>query len=154
MSFRCSISSGHCGTENWRRVIPGMPRDWSGRHHRRHLFITSRKALSSPKRLMHMTELVEQQFDNIEQQRDAAYTGMWIFLSTEVLFFGGVFFTYVIYRGLYYDAFVEGSRELSVFLGGLNTAVLLCSSLFMALAVNAAQRGRNNHLVIFLVITE
>ena len=101
-----------------------------------------------------MAELVEHQFDDIEQQRDAAYTGMWIFLSTEVLFFGAVFFAYVLYRGLYYDAFVEGSRELSVFLGGLNTGVLLCSSLFMALAVNAAQRGRTNQLITFLIITE
>src|SRR5690242_18473257 len=103
---------------------------------------------------MRMSERVEHQFDDIEQQRDAAYTGMWIFLSTEVLFFGAVFFAYVIYRGLYYDAFVEGSRELSVFLGGLNTGVLLCSSLFMALAVNAAQRGRTKRLITFLIITE
>jgi cytochrome c oxidase subunit 3 len=101
-----------------------------------------------------MAALVEQQFDDIEQQRDAAYTGMWIFLSTEVLFFGGVLFVYIIYRGLYYDAFAEGSRELSVVLGGLNTGVLLCSSLFMALAVNAAQRGRNHQLILFLIITE
>jgi len=101
-----------------------------------------------------MSALPEHQFDDIEQQRDAAYSGMWIFLSTEVLFFGGVFFAYVVYRGMYYDAFAEGSRELSVFLGGLNTAVLLCSSLFMALAVHAAQRGRNNQLVIYLIITE
>ena len=101
-----------------------------------------------------MSALPEHQFDDIEQQHDAAYSGMWIFLSTEVLFFGGVFFAYMIYRGLYYDAFSEGSRELSVLLGGLNTAVLLCSSLFMALAVHAAQRGRNNQLIRYLIITE
>ena len=94
------------------------------------------------------------QFDDIEQQRDAAYTGMWIFLSTEVLFFGAVFFSYILYRGMYYDAFVVGSRDLSVVLGSVNTAVLLCSSLFMALAVHAAQRSRTNQLVIYLVITE
>lgn len=96
----------------------------------------------------------EHQFDDIEQQRDAAYTGMWLFLSTEVLFFGAVFFSYILYRGMYYDAFVEGSRRLSVFLGGLNTGVLLCSSLFMALAVHAAQRSRTNQLVIYLILTE
>ena len=67
---------------------------------------------------------------------------------------GRLFFAYVIYRGMYYDAFAEGSRKLSVFLGGLNTAVLLCSSLFMALAVHAAQRGRNNQLIIYLIVTE
>ena len=100
-----------------------------------------------------MATLVEHQFDDMEQQRDAAFTGMWLFLSTEVLFFGGVFFAFVIYRGLYYEAFVEGSRELSVTMGGINTAVLLCSSLFMALAVNSAQNGRTNQLVLRLVIT-
>jgi len=101
-----------------------------------------------------MAKRAEHQFDDMEQQRDAAYTGMWIFLSTEVLFFGAVFFTYIIYRGLYYDAFVEGSRKLSVTMGGLNTGILLCSSLCMALAVHAAQRNRTNQLVIFLILTE
>jgi cytochrome c oxidase subunit 3 len=101
-----------------------------------------------------MEPLVEHQFDDIEQQRDAAYTGMWIFLSTEVLFFGAVFFAYILYRGLYYDAFVEGSKMLSLTLGSVNTAVLLCSSLFMALAVYAAQRRQSNRLVIYLIITE
>ena len=95
-----------------------------------------------------MAKPAEHQFDDIEQQRDAAYNGMWIFLSTEVLFFGAVFFAYVLYRGMYYSPFVEGSRELSVSLGGLNTGVLLCSSLCMALAVNAAQRSRTKQLVI------
>ena len=101
-----------------------------------------------------MPKPVEHQFDDIYQQRDTAYSGMWLFLSTEVLFFGGVFFSYVIYRRLYYEAFVEGSRTLSVMLGGLNTGILLCSSLFMALAVHAAQRGRNKEIVLYLVITE
>jgi cytochrome c oxidase subunit 3 len=101
-----------------------------------------------------MATAVEHQFDDMEQQRDAAFTGMWLFLSTEVLFFGGVFFAYVIYRMLYYEAFVEGSRELSIAMGGINTGVLLCSSLCMALAVNAAQHGRSRHLVLWLILTE
>ena len=101
-----------------------------------------------------MPKPAEHQFDNMYQQRDAAYSGMWVFLSTEVLFFGGVFFAYVIYRGMYYEAFVEGSRKLSVAMGGLNTAVLLCSSLFMAMAVHAAQQGRSRNIVLYLVITE
>ena len=101
-----------------------------------------------------MEPLVEHQFDDIEQQRDAAYTGMWIFLSTEVLFFGAVFFAYILYRGMYYDAFAEASRKLSLTMGSVNTAVLLCSSLFMALAVYAAQRRQPNQLVIYLIITE
>src|SRR5262245_21660897 len=79
---------------------------------------------------------------------------MWIFLSTEVLFFGGVFFAYVIYRGMYYHAFGEASRQLSIFLGGLITGVLLRSSLVMALAGHAAQRGPNNQLIRYLIITE
>ncbi len=101
-----------------------------------------------------MPTIVDHQFDDLEQQRDAAFTGMWLFLSTEVLFFGAVFFAFVVYRSLYYDAFVEGSRELSVSLGGINTAVLLCSSLFMALAVHSAQHGRTKQLVIRLILTE
>ena len=101
-----------------------------------------------------MAALHEHQFDDMEQQRDAAYSGMWIFLSTEVLFFGAVFVAYIIYRGIYYDAFAEGSRELSIFLGGVNTGVLLCSSLCMALAVHAAQRGRSNQLITYLIVTE
>jgi cytochrome c oxidase subunit 3 len=100
-----------------------------------------------------MPSAVEHQFDDMQQQRDAAFTGMWIFLSTEVLFFGGVFFAYAIYRMLYYDAFVEGSRELSIAMGGINTGVLLCSSLCMALAVNSAQNGRTHQLVIRLTLT-
>lgn len=100
-----------------------------------------------------MAVQAEEQFDDILQQRDAAYTGMWIFLSTEVLFFGAVFFAYILYRGMYYEAFAQGSSELNIWLGGINTAVLLCSSLFMALAVHAAQRSRTNQLVIYLVIT-
>jgi cytochrome c oxidase subunit 3 len=101
-----------------------------------------------------MAVRAEHQFDDIEQQRDAAYTGMWIFLSTEVLFFGAVFFSYILYRGMYYEAFADGSRKLSVALGGANTAILLCSSLFMALAVHAAQEERTNQLVVYLIVTE
>jgi cytochrome c oxidase subunit 3 len=101
-----------------------------------------------------MARLVEHQFDNIYQQRDAAYQGMWVFLATEVLFFGAVIFAYILYRDLYNQSFIEGSHFLSVFKGGLNTAVLLCSSLFMALAVHAAQQGRINRLITYLIITE
>jgi cytochrome c oxidase subunit 3 len=72
---------------------------------------------------------VAQQFDDIEQQREAAKLGMWIFLATEVLFFGGLFLGYTIYRFTYGQIFVETSRKLEVLLGGTNTAVLLISSL-------------------------
>src|ERR1700756_4543750 len=98
-----------------------MPRGWSGKQRRRRQRTISKKLRSLQKRLTRMAGLVEHQFDDMEQQRDAAYTGMWIFLSTEVLFFGAVFFAYVVYRGLYFDAFAEGSRELSIVLGSVNT---------------------------------
>jgi cytochrome c oxidase subunit III len=100
-----------------------------------------------------MAKPVEHQFDDIYQQREAAYQGMWVFLATEVLFFGAVIFAYTIYRGIYYRPFLEGSRHLSVPMGGVNTAILLCSSLFMALAVHAAQRGQIRQLIIYLLIT-
>src|SRR6058998_3485579 len=82
---------------------------------------------------------VAEQFDDIEQQGDAAKLGMWIFLATEVSFFGGLFLSYTVYRFTYGHIFVEASRKLDVILGGTNTAVLLISSLLMALDVRAAK---------------
>src|SRR6266446_10171331 len=92
-------------------------------------------------------------FDNLEQQTEATTLGMWVFLVTEVLFFGGLFLVYTVYRNWYPDAFVAASRELDVTLGTINTAVLITSSLTMALAVHAAQLGRRRLLMIFLVLT-
>lgn len=87
------------------------------------------------------------------QQRDAASTGMWIFLTTEVLFFGGMFAGYTVYRLLYRDAFAEASRHLDTLLGGINTLVLICSSVTMVFAVRSAQLDRQRELVFFLVAT-
>lgn len=81
----------------------------------------------------------EHQFDDLGQQTDAARLGMWLFLATEVLFFGGLFAAYTAYRYAYPHAFAEASRDLSVVFGTLDTAVLLSSSLTMALAVFTAQ---------------
>jgi len=78
-------------------------------------------------------------FDDYGQQYDASLFGMWVFLVSEVMFFGGVFATYMVYRHLYHDAFAAASRTLDIRLGTLNTFVLLTSSLTMALAVRAAQ---------------
>ncbi len=97
--------------------------------------------------------LVHEQFDDIEQQREAAKLGMWIFLATEVLFFGGLFLGYTIYRFTYGQVFMETSRKLDVILGGTNTAVLLISSLLMALAVRAAKLGQRRSLVRLLIGT-
>jgi cytochrome c oxidase subunit 3 len=91
--------------------------------------------------------LVAEQFDDIEQQREAAKLGMWIFLATEVLFFGGLFLSYTIYRYTYGQVFAQASRHLDDVLGGANTAVLLLSSLLMALAVRAAELGQKRLLV-------
>ena len=92
-------------------------------------------------------------FDDPIQQREASTLGMWIFLVTEVMFFGGLFTAYVTYRALYADAFAHASHHLDVVLGTFNTAVLITSSLTMALAVHAAQVGRRGRLVGCLVLT-
>ena len=92
-------------------------------------------------------------FDDLGQQQEAATLGMWVFLVTEVLFFGGLFLVYATYRFWYHDAFVAGSHELDVTLGTINTAVLITSSLTMAMAVHAAQLGNRRLLMIFLVAT-
>ena len=79
---------------------------------------------------------------------------MWVFLLTEILFFGGLFVAYMIYRvWWHFDAFAEASRRSSLFWGGLNTAVLIGSSLTMALAVRAAQTNNRKWTVNWLVLT-
>jgi cytochrome c oxidase subunit III len=92
-------------------------------------------------------------FDDALQQREASTLGMWIFLVTEVMFFGGLFTLYVAYRALYPDAFAHGSHHLDVTLGTFNTAVLITSSLTMALAVHAAETGRRGRLLAMLALT-
>jgi cytochrome c oxidase subunit III len=91
---------------------------------------------------------VAHQFDDAEQQRGAAELGMWVFLATEVMFFGGMFAAYVVYRSLFPDAFGHASTHLDVRLGSINTAVLISSSLTMALAVRAAQIGRRGGTIV------
>jgi len=93
------------------------------------------------------------QFDDAEQQHDASSLGMWLFLAQEIMFFGGVFAAYILYRVLYPEGFVHGSHHLDVVLGTVNTAVLIGSSLTMALAVHAAQTSKRNALLIFLALT-
>jgi cytochrome c oxidase subunit III len=92
-------------------------------------------------------------FDSLAQQSEATTLGMWVFLVTEVLFFGGLFATYMIYRSWYPDAFAAASHELDVTLGTINTVVLITSSLTMALAVHAAQLGQRKALMLFLIAT-
>jgi cytochrome c oxidase subunit 3 len=96
---------------------------------------------------------LQHHFDTMAQQKEAAVIGMWVFLLTEILFFGGLFVAYMIYRVWYFDAFAEASRRLSIFWGGLNTAVLIGSSLTMALAVRSAQTNNRKWTVNWLVLT-
>jgi cytochrome c oxidase subunit 3 len=93
------------------------------------------------------------QFDDMTQQQESASLGMWLFLLTEIMFFGGMFAGYTVYRTYYPEAFAAGSHELDILLGGFNTAVLIFSSLTMALAVHAAQLGKRNKVILFLVLT-
>lgn len=92
-------------------------------------------------------------FETEQQQREAGSFGMWLFLLTEIMFFGGMFFAYLLYRNWYYDAFVPASNQLSVPLGTLNTFILITSGFFMALGVWAAEVKNRNLLVLFLVLT-
>jgi cytochrome c oxidase subunit 3 len=86
------------------------------------------------------------QFDTPEQQQEAATLGMWLFLATEILFFGGVLTAYAVYRNAFGPAFAAGSERLITWVGAANTAVLLSSSLTMALAVYAARDNRRHML--------
>jgi cytochrome c oxidase subunit 3 len=92
-------------------------------------------------------------FETQEQQREAGTFGMWLFLLTEIMFFGGLFFSYLLYRNWYYDAFVVASNQLSVPLGGINTAILITSGFFMALGVWAAEVKKKGLLVLTLILT-
>ncbi len=96
---------------------------------------------------------LQHHFDSMEQQHDATTLGMWLFLVQEIMFFGGLFTVYLVYRVKYFAAFAAGSNTLDIRWGGINTAILIGSSLTMALAVHAAQTGRRKLLVLFLGFT-
>lgn len=99
------------------------------------------------------SSLVAPYFRDIEQQREANTLGMWVFLVTEVMLFGGIFMAYAVYYYNYHDAFAEAGHELDIVLSSINTFVLLCSSLTMALAVWACQSNKQKLLVMFLMAT-
>ncbi|MFB3904809.1 MAG: cytochrome c oxidase subunit 3 family protein [Acidobacteriota bacterium] len=92
-------------------------------------------------------------FDDLNQQKEATSLGMWTFLITEVLFFGGLFAGYAEYRHRFPQAFTGGSHHLDIVLGTINTAVLITSSLTMAMAVHAAQLGKRRKTALFLLVT-
>jgi cytochrome c oxidase subunit III len=93
------------------------------------------------------------QFDSMAQQQGASTFGMWVFLLTEIMMFGGLFAAYLIYRIKYYPAFVAGSTSISVSWGFTNTLVLIASSFTMAMAVWAGEGGRRKAQIGFLIGT-
>jgi cytochrome c oxidase subunit III len=96
---------------------------------------------------------LQHQFDSMEQQQESVSIGMWAFLVQEIMFFGGLFTVYLLYRWKFPMAFAAGSNHLDAFLGGLNTLVLIVSSLTMALTVYYAQKGNRNMQIILIVLT-
>jgi len=102
---------------------------------------------------VHRTGELYGQFQTMEQQKDSATLGMWIFLSTEILFFGGLFLTYTINRHAYADVFAFASRTITVSWGFANTLVLIGSSVTMAMSVWSAQVGKKKLIPFFLILT-
>ena len=101
----------------------------------------------------HSHPALQHHFENMEQQREAGTLGMWVFLVTEIMFFGALFLAYTLYRSHFPQAFAAASNHLDIRLGTINTVVLICSSLTMALAVYSAQVGSRRGQIIFLVLT-
>jgi cytochrome c oxidase subunit 3 len=102
---------------------------------------------------VHGHRSLQHHFENMEQQREAGTIGMWVFLVTEIMFFGGMFLAYTIYRWLFPASFASASNHLDITLGTVNTAVLIVSSFTMALAVYNTQIGKQRNQVICLVLT-
>ncbi len=96
---------------------------------------------------------LQHHFDNAEQQFEASILGTWLFLVTEIMFFGGLFMAYILYRSKYPEAFHAGSHHLDVTLGTINTTVLIGSSFTMVCGVYNAQKGRIRELVLSLIAT-
>jgi cytochrome c oxidase subunit 3 len=102
---------------------------------------------------VHRTGELYGQFKTLDQQKETATLGMWIFLVTEILFFGGVFLAYAINRHEFPTAFGIGGNMLDLFLGGANTVVLIASSFTMAMSVWSAQTSNKKLVPIFLILT-
>lgn len=104
------------------------------------------EATNNPSRLAHW-------YRSYEEQTESVTLGMWLFLATEVMFFGGLFMAYMLYRSWNPEAFAAASHHLDIMLGAVNTAVLIGSSLTVVLAVWCAERGKRNALAFWLVLT-
>jgi len=97
--------------------------------------------------------VVAEHFENARQAFEASKLGLWLFLVTEILLFGGLFVLYIVFRGLYPDVFHEASHHLNRTMGALNTVVLICSSFTMAMAVSRAQHNESKKAAVLLLIT-
>ncbi|HXY77840.1 MAG TPA: cytochrome c oxidase subunit 3, partial [Candidatus Acidoferrales bacterium] len=111
---------------------------------------TSRAVADKP---AHESPALLHHFATEGQQKNAASLGMWVFLAQEVMFFGGMFCAYLVYRYKYFADFGSGSLQLDIRLGTTNTVVLICSSLTVVLAIRAVQLGKRRALVFWLVAT-
>src|SRR5580704_11489594 len=148
-----------------RVTIRGEPKAWNGRPHLRRRPSISKRPRSSPKKPTHTQNTrrrtladthtvatehhsphLRHHFDDMAQQFDSATFGMWVFLLTEIMFFGGMFGAYTVYRTMYPEAFASTSAYMNPAFGAANTLVLIVSSLTMALAVRAARMGSNKAL--------
>src|SRR4051812_40880883 len=96
---------------------------------------------------------LQHQFDNMDQQEESVSIGMWMFLVQEIMFFGGLFTAYLVYRNKFPMALAAGSNHLDAFWGGLNTLVLIVSSLTMALTVYYAQKGNRMMQIVLILLT-
>ena len=105
-----------------------------------------------PAHAAHHPEL-RHHFESLGEQKEAAGLGMWVFIAQEIMFFGGLFLVYTVYRSLYPDAWAAASHHLDYKLGAINTAVLICSSLTMAMAVHAAALGHARQIVGYILAT-
>ncbi len=102
---------------------------------------------------VHHDPHVAHHFEDAGQQVQASKLGMWIFLATEILFFGGLFCAYAVYRANHPEVFIFAHRFLDKILGGVNTLILICSSFTMAWAVREAQLGRRRRVLALLLAT-
>src|SRR5271163_4761632 len=153
-------------------TIPGEPKAWNGRPRLRPRPSISNRPRSSQKKPTHTQNTrrrtladhaidaehahsphLRHHFDDMAQQFDSATFGMWVFLLTEIMFFGGMFGAYTVYRSMYPEAFAATSNFMNPAFGAANTAVLIVSSLTMALAVRAAHLGQQKFLQLMLVLT-
>jgi cytochrome c oxidase subunit 3 len=97
-------------------------------------------------------ELAEQ-FEDVAQQREASTLGMWVFLATEVMFFGALFLAFSVTRSLHVESFSQAAKHLDILAGTINTAVLFTSSFTTALAVSALQQGQLKRVIGLLSVS-